>query len=528
MATGIQRRITRSISIYLVIVTSLSCWGAVFFSTRLARESIQKQQFALTELVARSIDDKLGANMLTITQLADKIPPGALSDSVRAQAFLDSNHDLLSIFDNGLLLFDRKHQLIAESPFRPGRRGSKTVLLDQFLTHLESLGLPDISQPYVSPKSGSPSIVIAVPIDSGNGIQGFLAGSISLTKDIFLEEVMGYKIGKRGYLYLFDRNRDLILHPDKTRILKHDIPPGVNKLLDRALAGFEGSGETVNSRGIPQVVSVKRLRMADWILAASYPQDEAYEKIKSFSFFLVAGAVFVSAISVALVRFLTRRVTANLNSFTAQIKQMKKNPGSCGSIRIDGDDEISVLAETFNELMSEVGAAREQLDELSRTDHLTGLSNRRHLELEAPKLFALAKRQSGSTAVLMLDIDHFKKVNDGYGHDVGDVVLVQVASLLRGQVRPYDLVVRFGGEEFLLFLPLIGRNDALKFAERVRLSIAKTPIQAGDQTLTVTASIGLHVTEESSDLAAQISKADCALYQAKNGGRNRVCLFNEP
>jgi diguanylate cyclase (GGDEF)-like protein len=169
--------------------------------------------------------------------------------------------------------------------------------------------------------------------------------------------------------------------------------------------------------------------------------------------------------------------------------------------------------------------AREDLRFQATHDALTGIWNRGtilellHRELER------AVRTHSTTGFLMLDLDHFKQVNDNYGHLTGDIVLKDVAQRIRQAVRSYDLVGRYGGEEFLIVLPGCDEDHILECAERVRSAIAIVPVIVHNSEIPVTASIGATVairgaTAETDILAA----ADVALYQAKNNGRNQAVL----
>lgn len=193
----------------------------------------------------------------------------------------------------------------------------------------------------------------------------------------------------------------------------------------------------------------------------------------------------------------------------------------------ESSGEIHAYREQLENLVvertRELEAAKEQLDLLSRTDPLTGLANRRHLELEGEKLLSLSQRHREYTAVLMLDLDHFKRCNDTYGHEVGDQVLMHVAGILRSTTRPYDLLVRYGGEEFLLLMPMTDPQESVTAAERLREQLERYPLEVNGQPLVVTASIGLYV-DRFTDLHLAISLADTALYRAKTQGRNRVCV----
>lgn len=524
MRLGIKNKLTLYFSGFLIIIFALILWGFLTYSIRSTRENIEKQQFAMTELIASSIDDKLGTYLSTISQVSTEVKSDHFADPEKAQVLLDGYRGLISIFDNGIFLFDAKYTLVAETPYIKGRRGIKVDTLMPFLKKVQKDDFPDISVPYLSRKSNLPAIAMAVPVNDLNGqIQGFLVGSINLTKDYFIEEILGYKIGNKGYLYLFNTNRTMILHPDIKRIMKQDVPLGANKLFDKAIQGFEGSGETVNSRGVPQIASFKRLKTVDWILATVYPQDEAYSPIRRIRASLFTAAVLVTLLSIVLVRLLTSKITSSLNSFTDQVRNISEHPEAMLEIHIDSNDEVTLLASTFNSLMHKLNLAHETLLKLTRTDYLTGLFNRRHLELEAPTLISLSKRKNTSTAVVMIDIDHFKIINDTAGHEAGDMVLVDLAKILQKAVRPYDLLVRYGGEEFLVLLPLSTSQEAMEFAERIRRTIQDTPINVNHEELSLTVSIGVYAAEQILDLQEAIAYADGALYKAKNNGRNQIC-----
>jgi len=525
MNLGIQKKFALIFSGFLIIAFTGIMWGFLSYSIRLTRENIAKHQFAMTELIARSIDDKLGTYLSTIAQLSQKVNADHFANPEKAQTFLDEHRGLISIFDNGIALVNGGHTLIAETPYIEGRRGTKANQLVPFLDSVQKNDFPDISNPYLSPKTNAPSIAVVAPVSGRNGqVIGFLIGSINLTKDYFVEELMGYKIGKTGYLYLFNADRTMIIHPDKNRIMKQDVPLGVNKYFDMAVRGFEGSGETINSRGVPQLASYKQLRTVNWILASAFPLEEAYAPVRDVRNSLFAATALVTFSSIVLVWILTSKIIAGLNSFTGQVREIMEHPDGKHEIHIDSNDEVTLLATTFNKLMNELDLTREELEKLTRTDHLTGLFNRRHLGFEAPKLIGLSERKNTPTAVALVDIDNFKKINDNHGHEAGDAVLVRLAKTLQSTVRPYDLVVRYGGEEFLVLLPMSTSQESMEIAERIRCTIQDTPIKINNEQLSITVSIGLYVSEQIHDLQGAIMRADEALYYAKNNGRNQVCL----
>lgn len=170
---------------------------------------------------------------------------------------------------------------------------------------------------------------------------------------------------------------------------------------------------------------------------------------------------------------------------------------------------------------------RDQLEMLALHDSLTGLLNRRAIEEHAAAELQRAAREGTPLSLILLDIDHFKAVNDHHGHGAGDEALRLVAATLTGGTRRYQWTGRWGGEEFLLVLPRAGQPEAVAVAERLRLRIAATPLRLPDGgALTLRASLGVATAAPGDiyDLAALIHHADEALYRAKREGRDRVCV----
>lgn len=206
-------------------------------------------------------------------------------------------------------------------------------------------------------------------------------------------------------------------------------------------------------------------------------------------------------------------------------------------IAIDGRSVITEppknWAEDFNSIMSLVGLTG--IGALTLTLHYARASHRHHTEANTDSLTGVLNRralfdrfgstkQSSRTAVLMFDLDHFKQVNDRFGHAEGDRVLQRFADVLRLELRRGDIASRIGGEEFCVVLSDIDQEQAKTIAERIRKSFADLAIAIDGEGLIATVSIGLAMPATDEDFSALLNRADAALYQAKNGGRNQVRL----
>lgn len=183
-------------------------------------------------------------------------------------------------------------------------------------------------------------------------------------------------------------------------------------------------------------------------------------------------------------------------------------------------------------LMRQLRAAQKEIAKMVVTDELTGLSNRRHFFERLEEEVDRASRYDHPLSLIMIDIDHFKRVNDKYGHPVGDVVLAEVARLLAANIRASDVAARYGGEEFAILIPALGAAAASIVAEKLRNIIEVNAIIPEEPELSLTISCGVADVKAVSNgadglKAALVRAADESLYKAKEGGRNQVVTYRQ-
>jgi diguanylate cyclase (GGDEF)-like protein/PAS domain S-box-containing protein len=175
------------------------------------------------------------------------------------------------------------------------------------------------------------------------------------------------------------------------------------------------------------------------------------------------------------------------------------------------------------QIEAELDKARIASELIANTDELTGLNNRRAFFMDGKRTFSQAIRFKHSVSVIMMDLDHFKLVNDTYGHSAGDITLKTIAELIRNTIREIDIVGRIGGEEFAFVLPETFIKDAANLGERLKIKISATTFVCGDEKFHLTASFGICSSQENGEtLESILKKADKALYLAKNSGRNQI------
>lgn len=194
-------------------------------------------------------------------------------------------------------------------------------------------------------------------------------------------------------------------------------------------------------------------------------------------------------------------------------------------------DRVPPLAHAATKPAQYLQTVVDSLCELSLRDPLTGLANRRHFQAALEREVDRVARSGEAALLLLLDIDHFKRVNDTHGHVVGDRVLQAVARTLMGCVRPMDTLARYGGEEFAIVLPACQAEFGRAVAERIRRAVAATPVEVTpNTTVHVTLSIGGAFALQwiRSTTSLWTNRADYQLYRAKSEGRNRVCMEEQP
>ena len=244
---------------------------------------------------------------------------------------------------------------------------------------------------------------------------------------------------------------------------------------------------------------------------------------------LGAGFVFAVGLGIAITvgMALARSVLTPLRTLERGAERF--GAGDLSSrVQPIGHDELAQLAGTFNAMADKLAQSQALLRELSTRDSLTGLVNYRELHRQLADEMDRSRRYGRPFSLVMLDIDHFKSINDTYGHLAGDKALRALAALIRGEVRPTDVVARYGGEEFVLALPETAGTGAVTLAERLRVRVAGHALAVtADHTISMTVSIGVaSYPDGANSVQKLLSAADQALYAAKSAGRNRVCRWD--
>jgi|WetSurMetagenome_2_1015567.scaffolds.fasta_scaffold03030_7 signal transduction histidine kinase len=360
---SIKTRLTGVVSILVIlIILAISYFTLTHFEVS-TRELISEEQYARVELFADEIDGKLRDMQDLLIILSGKASPDIFRNRARARMFLDQHAELQKLFDGGLFLFNHDGIMIAEAPLTTTRVG-RSFAFREYMTATLSTRKPYISEPYFSAVPDShPSIMFTIPVTGADGrVLGLLGGSIDLLKADVISRLIRAPAGKTGYFYVITRDRRILLHPDRSRILQQDVPAGSNSLLEKAIEGFEGTGETVTSKGLRSITSFKSLKVKNWLVAANYPVKEAYLHLyqarDALLFIVIITALFVPLV----VWYVMNVLTGPLLSFTKHVDAMHEKQGEERIVRVLSEDEIGKLAGAFNRMVADLDRRQAEIE----------------------------------------------------------------------------------------------------------------------------------------------------------------------
>lgn len=497
--------------------------ASYFQLTRFLREDLTRtvsaQQTALAEYVARDIDGYLDERLQFLARLAANLPPGLLSQPVALQAWLAQRAALSPVFPMGLAVLDRTgHRLDGASPFA----------VDSVAFTGALGGRPTLGQPTKMAGSSNAALPMGTPVRNPAGeVVAVLLG----TAELAAEGLLGHPDDGRvahvgGVLVVSPRDRLFVASTEPAMSMQPTPAPGVNPLHDRAMTGFRGSGITVNAKGIEEISAIASVPLSGWFVVARLPLAEALAPVARMQrFILMQRAPGVLAVLLVIGLVMAWLLRPLLRA-ARQAERMARGEMALAPLRVVRDDEIGHLTRAFNSLLAKLGEQQAELERMAHCDILTGLPNRKLLNDRMRQMLACTGQGGGPVAVLYLDLDGFKQLNDTFGHDAGDEALRRIAQRLLGLVKPTDTVARIGGDEFVLLMagldaPAEGAVQGL--AQRCIDAIGQ-PLHLNPTNVVIGVSIGIVLTEGGEAPEALLAAADKAMYQAKQGGRSGYVL----
>jgi len=483
---------------------------------------VSVQQTALAKAVAEDIDYQIASRWATLSRLGETLPLEMIGQPDRLTDWLAERYRLNPSFSLGLVVADKHGKIIADFPVLSGRRGGSIADNPDFVETV--VGKSGIGKPQIGSFSKKPILPMGIPLrDKAGYVQAVLIGICPLDASNFLERVFHGKIGNSGgYLLISPADNLFVAAGDPELVLKTLPHVGVNILHDRAMLGFRGAGVTVNAKGIEELAAIADVPRTGWFLVAKMPTSEAFEPVRRAQERIVEYGV-LAVISVCIViglafRFLLRPLfhAANL------AERMTQGELPLRPLPVARDDEVGHLTDAFNRLLDKLSTTQTKLERMAHHDPLTNLPNRNLLADRLQQAFARSRRNGSTVAVLFLDLDGFKPINDELGHDYGDIALVEVARRLSGQLRQSDTLARVGGDEFVLVITDLfdkGEEVVTKIAAKC-IDVVSKPIEMKNATHSLGVSIGIATSDGSGEPGQLLVAADVAMYSAKRNGRN--------
>ena len=490
-------------------------------------EYITIQQKAATRFAAQEIDAELLKRKNLLLKLADEFPLPLIQRPQILETWLASRHIQMPIFSMGLVYIPSDGQrALADFPSIEGRRQIIFSDTDWFLAARDK-GHFVIGKPMMDKVVHEAMLHMAVPIKNDTGqVLGVLMGATQLSMYGFLDLIGKGDYGKPSdFLLLSPKDQIVVLDSQRDISLRPVSLAGVSPLYDRAVSGWRGSGTAVNSFGVEQWETYVSVPTADWLLVGRVSASNilsVFNQTMAVLTWLNLAAILITS---SLVLWLIWVLLKPLKNMNRKVRLMAAGDIPLQKLPVVREDEVGSLIQSFNLLVDQLHETQDQLKHMAYHDPLTELPNRRLFTADLSHSCALAMRQSSSLALLFIDLDGFKGINDRHGHGIGDQLLKQVAERLNEGVRKSDRVARLGGDEFaLVLMDCKGRENLVTMARKWinRLSV---PYLIVGREIHIGASIGIAVfPEHASDIETLIAKADAAMFEAKRAGANTYCF----
>ena len=656
----------RSLKTRLVLSTlAIFVLGVVVLSIiagRLLQADIQlllsEQQFSTVTTAASGLNENFQTRFEELAINAKNLAPDLLHNQKRLQRHVESLSELQNLFNGGIWVARKDGVIVAEYPHKIHRIGHNYADRDYMATVLQT-GVPAVGSPVIGHSYKSPLFGMATPIfDTHGKVIGALVGITFLADHNFLDTISNGQYGKTGgYILVAPQARRVVTASDKRRIMEILPAPGVNRYVDRNIAGYEGTSVLTNARGEEQLASVKKIPAAGWYILLGTPINEAFEPIRNLQHRLATASLLL-IITAALVTWWVLQhqlqpLVATANAMVTLSNSQRIPP----PLPVLSDDELGRLTDGFNRLIElwtqreraltdgkeklELAASvfthaiegifitnasnhiidvndafvritgyqrdellgqtprvfssalhdsaffqdmwqslnqkgqwvgeiwnrrkngalyaalqtiavvrdaqghvhsylslfsditerkqhEKQLEHIAHFDALTDLPNRVLLTDRLQQAMHEAMQTERPLGVVYLDLDGFKEINDRFGHDVGDQVLVTLADRMHLCLEEGDTLARIGGDEFVAVLSNFSeQGTSLPRVEKLQQAAAQ-PVLVGEYVVQVSASLGITFFPQAQNIDGDqlLRQADQAMYQAKLAGKNRHHQFD--
>lgn len=422
-----------------------------------------------------------------------------------------------SNYFNSIAVIDKDGMVRGISPTTIGTQG--THITSEEGHKAIALQKPYISEVYTTNTTKRIIVFVSEPIFDPHGeYKGMISGTVYLQENNIINQIFGSQLNKgdNSYFYIVDSSGKLLYHPEKD-LIGTDISS--TEIVQQLQKGISGKDLYYNLNSVESLAGYTNTPSTDWGVVVVSPTENIYSQLQVHIKVLLLKILLPLLILLLIVIWIARHLARPFVILADSIQKLEEGNIEVPELGSHWNREADVLTRTVITTVRSFQRQHEQLVHEANTDVLTGLTNRRMFEESIQDWVD----QSRHFAILVIDIDHFKQINDSYGHQMGDVVLQEVASIIMQQVTPEDVCSRFGGEEFVVLLSNSDLHTAYLKAEQIRMAIEHAKVST-DQSVTV--SIGIAVCPFHATVSTELFHlADSALYQAKEEGRNRTVMI---
>lgn len=482
---------------------------------------VQEQQQTLASYVARDIDEKITQREALLDQLAADLPQQLLQQPAVLQDWLRQHYRYQSLFPGGLFVTTAQGRVIADYPTAPGRQNHSYT--DRDYIHAAQQGKRYIGKPVTGYALRIPILPMATPLfDHNMQVTAILVGITPLSAPGFLDVMQKSRIGngKGGFLLLSPRDKMFVADTQKQLTMTPLSPVGVNPLQDTALSSYHSTEITTNMRGEEEVSTTVTVASTGWLVVAHTPASEAFATVRHAQGFAVRGAIIATVMFAMLATLCMYIVLRPLFQAAEDAERMTRGETPLVPLSIRRNDEVGHLIAAFNRLLGKLHEQQGQLERIAHHDPLTGLPNRRLLADRLKLALAQSRRHGTHLALLFMDLDGFKQINDSMGHEAGDEALRMVTARLQAIVRETDTLARIGGDEFVLLMCNLDEHaaEAVRTVAEKCIQAMQEPLHIGTHAYKVGISIGLSLAGPDSTADSLMQEADQAMYLAKHAG----------
>lgn len=517
------------LGLFLLLIGAL---GRIFLLSEFLRKDLtavsSAQLLSIANYVAKDIDRVVVERREMLTHMATKFPLQLLDDPAAMRSWLSERHDLNPVFSLGLAVLDLSGKVLADYPVAPDPIGASYADRDYFRQAMNGEFM--IGRPVVGRTPQTPVLPMALPLKDGDGkVRAVLVGVSDLRSPNFLNALYTTQVGATGGLVLVSPRDKLFLGASDAPIALTPTPnQGVHAQHDKAMAGFRGVGVDVRGK-IEELAAIASIPSSGWFVVARIPTEEIFAPIGRLRQFILRNSAYLLAFMCLFMAFILRRLLRPLTDAASHADRMTRGEIPFEPLPVAHDDEVGHLTTAFNRLLAKLLESRAALQHIAHHDVLTGLPNRQLLADRMQQALARAERRQGRVAVLFLDLDGFKPINDELGHEAGDAALREVATRLLNAVRREDTVARVGGDEFVIVLSDLQEN-AKEIVERVAnacLNAFAPPFVIRARPCKLGTSIGMAMGVASCEADKLLIAADEAMYRAKESGRGKFVWSRE-